>query len=376
MTMLKFSAFDTLFFREARPMESVGGKPLEGRFPPTARSVAGAVRSVVGEAMEVDWQAYRQGDSAQQAVRAIIGAADADGIGALDLRGPFPTLKGERLYPAPLHLLHKPVVNEPDLDEYVRLQPGNAVSCDLGKVYLPEMAKSLPGAKPLELCWLTKSDLVCVLSGGVPKAVVKQEKIFNAEGRLGIRLNANTRSAEDGKLYQTVHARILPDVEIGVVVAGLPDVLNGKLNQILRLGGEGRFASVESVQAPSLPQVSKPVNAQGVLLMLCTAADFSGNWLPPGFEEQTDAQGVTVWSGEIAGVRLTLRCAVLGKTQREGGWDLHKHRSRAAVSFIPAGSVYFCEAEGDLLQVAKQLNGIKIGNETKMGRGELAVGFW
>lgn len=371
MEMLKFSAFDTLFFREARPMESVGGKPLEGRFPPTARSVSGAVRSVVGEAMDVDWQAYRQGDPAQQSVRAIIGPADADGIGALDLRGPFPTLKSERLYPAPLHLLHKP-----DVNEYVRLQPGNAVSCDLGNVYLPEMVKSLPGAKPLELCWLTKDDLVCVLSGGLPKAVVKQNELFNAEARLGIKLNANTRSAEDGKLYQTVHARTLPDVEIGVVVAGLPDALNGKLNQILRLGGEGRFASVEAVQPPSLPQVSKPVNAQGLLLMLCTAADFSGNWLPPGFEEQTDAHGVTIWSGEVAGVRLTLRCAVLGKAQREGGWDLHKHRSRAAASFVPAGSVYFCEAEGDLLQIARQLNGVKIGNETELGRGELAVGFW
>jgi len=372
MKMLAFSAFDTLFFREARPMEAVGGKPLEGRFPPTARSVAGAVRSVVGQSMGVDWQAYRDGATAQQAVRDIIGAADADGIGVLDLRGPFPMRNRERLYPAPLHLLHKP-----EEKKYVRLQPGDvAVACDLGKVYLPSLTESLPGAKPLEHCWLTANDLVRVLAGSQPQSVVKQEDMFSAEARLGIALNPGMRSAADGQLYQTVHSRILPDVEIGVVVDGLPDAVTGNMHQILRLGGEGRFASVESVQAPPLPLTHKPDKARGLLLMLCTAADFSGGWVLPGFVSQTVAQDATVWSGEIAGVRLVLRCAVLGKSRREGGWDLQKHRSRAAVSLIPEGSVYFCEVEGDLQHAAQQLNGIKIGNETVLGRGELAVGYW
>ena len=371
MKMLKFSAFDTLFFREARPMESVGGKPLEGRFPPSARSIAGAVRSVVGDAMGVDWPAYRNGAATQQEVRAIIGAADASGIGRLDLRGPFPMLKGERLYPAPLHLLHKQ-----DENMYVRLQPGDAVDCDLGRVYLPQMAVPTPGAKPLEQCCLNAEDLVRALSGGIPQNIVKQEDLFSAEGRLGIALDARTRSAEDGKLYQTVHARTHTDVEIGVIAEGMPDEVVGQVKQVLRLGGEGRFASVDAWYAPSLPQVTMSGNARGLLLMLCTAADFNGNWLPPGFEEQTDAQGARVWCGEIAGNRLTLRCAVIGKAQREGGWDLHKHRSRAALSLIPAGSVYFCETDGDLLQTAQQLNGLKIGNETELGRGELAVGYW
>lgn len=352
-------------------MESIGGKPLEGRFPPTARTVAGAVRSVVGEAMAVDWQAYRQGDAVQQKVRDIIGAADAGGIGTLDLFGPFPVLQGVRLYPAPLHLLHKQ-----DENKYVRLQPGNAVRCDLGAVYLPEMAEALPGAKPLEQYWLTAGDLACVLTGGTPQGAVKQEQLFSAENRLGIALDAGTRSVEDGKLYQTVHARTHADVEIGVVVTGMPDALTGNLNQMLRLGGEGRFASVAAEPAPPLPQAAKPERAAGLLLMLCTAADFSGGWMPPGFAEQTDAKGATVWRGEIAGVWLILRCAVLGKTQREGGWDLHNHRSRAVASLIPGGSVYFCEVEGDLAQAAQQLNGLKIGNETSLGRGELAVGYW
>ena len=372
MKTFKFSAFDTLFFRESRPMESVGGKPLDGRFPPAARSVAGAVRTVVAETMAVDWPAYHIGDAAQQSVRDVIGAADSEGIGALDLCGPYPMLSGERLYPAPLHLLHKQ-----DENKYVRLQPGDEmVSCDLGKVYLPQMSGSLLGAKPLEQCWLTADDLVRVLSGGEPPGVVKQEQLFKAEGRLGIAIDASSHTAEEGKLYQTVHARIRLDVDIGVVVNGLPDTLTGKLDQVIRLGGEGRFASVEVVQEPTALQAAQPNNSHGLLLMLCTSADFSGGWVPQGFVAKENAQGATVWCGEINGIKLTLRCAVLGKAQREGGWDLHKHRSRSAVSLIPAGSVYFCDVEGDLSQAALLLNGVKIGNETALGRGELVVGYW
>ncbi|MGB7651078.1 MAG: type III-B CRISPR module-associated Cmr3 family protein [Gallionella sp.] len=370
---LKFSAFDTLFFREARPMESVGAKPLEGRFPPTARTVAGAVRSVIGEAKNVDWDKYRKGDASQQAVRNIIGAADVDGIGALDLRGAFPMSGEERLYPVPLHLLGKE-------NHYVRLQCGKAVMCDIGKVYLPEKPTSaakdekLQGAKPLENCWLTGADLARVLSGGEPEKVIQQNDLFKAEARLGIALDSGTRSAAEGKLYQTVHARVQKDVSIGVDVAGVPDDI--KLDSVLRLGGEGRFAYVGSTQVQTLPVVNPPKDAQGLLLMLCTAADFAGDWLPQGFKAQPDAQGTSVWQGEFAGVRLTIQCAVLGKSQREGGWDIQKHQSRPAVSLVPAGSVYFCKVEGDLLQAAQQLHAKKIGNETTLGRGELAVGYW
>lgn len=366
---LKFSAFDTLFFREARPMESVGAKPLEGRFPPTARTVAGALRSVIGEAMNVDWQEYRDGKVSQQAARNIIGAADRDVIGALDLRGAFPMLGEDRLYPAPLHLLH----HEAD-KKYVRLQAGGVVNCDLGKVYLPEMSPPLPGAKPLENCWLTGEDLAQVLSGAEPKKVIQQADLFKAEARLGIALDSGTRSAAEGKLYQTVHARVQDDVSIGVDVTGIPADL--KIEQVLRLGGEGRFAHVQANTASALPVAKTSNDAKGLLLMLCTAADFAGDWLPQGFTAKTDEQGATVWQGAIAGVTLTIQCAVLGKSQREGGWDMQRHQSRPAVSLVPAGSVYFCKVDGDLQQAATPLRGKKIGNETALGRGELAVGYW
>lgn len=402
-TRLVFSAFDTLFFREARPMESVGAKPLEGRFPPTARTMSGVVRSLVGEAMGVDWLAYRDGSTAPEIekVRKIIGPADGDGIGALKLRGPFPTLDGERLYPAPLHVLHKD-------GEYVRLKPGDAAHCDLDNVYLPEMEKKLPGAKPLEQCWLKRADIERVLCGAAPREVIEQKELFSAEPRLGIALNRETRSAAEGKLYQTVHARLndwKQEVGIGIYVDNLPQELFGKIdNTVLRMGGEGRFASVGLAGAnlwPVVPDLRAaavegcrfPRDARGLLLMLLTPASFvvgqenpsqqKSTWLPPGFTETKDGHGVTVWTGEIAGVELTLQCAVIGKAVREGGWDMKNHRSRHAVNLVPAGSVYFCKVmnggigeAAETLQQFMQTNKLHLGLETEMGRGELAVGYW
>jgi CRISPR-associated protein Cmr3 len=372
--MLKFSAIDSLFFRESRPMESVGAKPLQGRFPPTARSISGVIRTLIGEAMEVDWILYGKKDTSQDRVADTIGSADSVNLGNLKMHGPFPMLNGERLYPAPLHCLSGKKGN---ITEFVFLQPGSAINCDLGKVYLPELGNSLPGAKPLENSWLTKTELERVLCGKAPQTVVVQDDLFIAESRLGIALEQGRRSAKEGMLYQTIHARPKPETMIGVEVDGIPDQVKSKLGNVVRLGGEGRFASVEiGNRAQSIRTESKS-SAGGIVLVLLTAANFSDGWLPPGFTQGEDEHGVSVWHGELYGISLTLRCAVIGKAVREGGWDMQKHCSRPAVNLIPAGSVYFCAVNNkDLSDAVAALQGKKLGNEAEFGRGELAVGYW
>lgn len=372
MKRLKFSALDTLFFREARPMESVGAKPLQGRFPPTARSVSGVIRTLIGEAMGVDWSLFGKKDPSQEKVSAVIGVADSANLGSLKMRGPFPMLNDERLYPAPLHCLSASSGNKV---EYVFLQPGDPVACDLGNVYLPELKEALPGAKPLENCWLTQTELQRVLSGKPPKEVVTQDRLFIAEPRLGIALDKGKRSADEGKLYQTIHARPKPETMIGVEVYGIPEDV--KLGGIVRLGGEGRFASVEGGNCAQPIQTESNSSAKGIVLVLTTTAHFSDSWIPPGFTCTQDEQGVSVWQGEISGISLTLRCAVIGKAVREGGWDMQKHASRPAISLIPAGSVFFFSVDnGDMDSAVVALQGKQIGNETEFGRGELAAGYW
>jgi CRISPR-associated protein Cmr3 len=368
---LIFEAFDTLFFREARPMESIGAKPLAGRFPPPPRTVAGAVRALAGEARGVDWQAYRKGEASQAKIEALIGKAKSDGLGALSLTGPYPVRnRSERLYPAPLSLLAKPD------DRYVRLKPGKPLDCDLGRrVRLPELEDAAPGAKPLENVWLTAEDMSAVLSGRFPENPIRAGELFDAEGRLGIALDYGRRSVEEGLLYQTVHARPREGVGIGIDVAGLPDGIGAG---VIRLGGEGRYARVSPGRTPGRLKSCQFDGWNGVLLILLTAARFDeGCWHPRGFEQVTDEDsGAAVWRGCIEGVKLTIVSSVIGKPVREGGWDLANHQSRPAATLVPAGSVFFCTVAGDAAKAVEALQGRKIGRETEWGRGELAVGYW
>lgn len=362
-TLWRFEALDTWFFRESRPYGSVGASELASLFPPPARTVAGAVRTLLGEAQGVDWRRFPRDFPALQA---LIGLGDD--LGALDLRGPFLLHDGERLYPAPLHLLEK---RDGDAATHTRLRPGAPVVCDLGRVCLPEMAEPLPGAKPLEKVWLKAADLQRVLAGGVPEKPLRAADLYADEPRLGIARDNARGTVEESMLYQTRHIRLREGVAIGVSVRGPATLPTGG---VLRFGGEGRPAAVRIGDVCPQPQPVLPAKkGAGVLLMLLTHADLGGDWLPSGFAPR-EQNGATVWHGEIHGIGLRIHAACLGKPVREGGWDLARNEPREVAPLVPAGSVWFCTLD-DPAQAA-QLHGKQIGKDTSLGRGELAVGTW
>lgn len=371
----RFEALDSWFFRESRPHGLVGGIELASLFPPPARTVAGAVRTLIGESQRVDWDKFNRNAESYPDLRAQIG--NAQGLGRLRLTGPYLIKDGQRLYPAPLHLLAKVRPNAGGYD-FTRLRPGPPVCCDLDAslpVRLPEMETPQPGAKPLENTWLDGADLTQVLAGGVPERPYRKDDLFTEEPRVGIARDNSRRTAAEGMLYQTRHIRPYEGVEIAAGVAGIDKAFQ-PAGGLLRFGGEGRPAAVTVAESsPSLQPPQPDSAARGLLLVLLTHADFGGEWLPPGFGPM-EREGARVWSGELHGVRLTLECAVLGKVVREGGWDLAGNKPRPMTSLVPAGSVYFCTVEGDPGAAIQALHGSHIGNDTELGRGELAIGLW
>lgn len=383
---LQFIAMDTWFFRESRPHDAVGASELCSLFPPPVRTLIGAVRSFLGEKIGVNWQAFNNGDGhahtlADLDFKQAIG--NGENLGALSVYGPWVCKNYERLYPAPCYLMH----NNKD---FTRLQIGDTVECDLGNVRLPELPDGKVGYKGLEQTWITGDGWRELLAGKIPtnNDIIKQKDLFRNEARLGIARNNASRSAIEGKRYQTQHLRLEDDVTIELDVKELDEKLLEKLpqqgNEILRLGGEGRMAVLENKSRYlPLPRLIAPQQLlKKIIIHFVTPAyfgeqDFKGQMFPENFVEETE-NGQTIWQGDINGIKLIVESAVIGKVHREGGWDMQKHQPRAVKSYIPAGSAWFCRVDTKISNkdLLDKLHGQCIGAETEWGRGQILIGLW
>jgi CRISPR-associated protein Cmr3 len=372
-------------------MESIGNAELQSVFPPPMRTLAGAIRSQIGEYQQVDWQDFTE--NKHHVLREVIG--DDDVIGSpLSFKGPFINFKNKRLYPAPLNLIAYTVDKQTIIHQ---LALGEPTHCDLGEqVQLPVLPEGCKKLKKLEHYWLKAGDFQQLLHGKPPALsdlLVSHDRIapednhtylYQQEPRLGIALNQQRRTVEESLLYQTRHLRLTEDISIDVEVDGLANQYLPEASSLLRLGAEGRMAHV-GLKNTSDTLVTAPSadKAKGLILYLLTPAYFpaTGNeqqaWhFLPDFE-QTTVAGKTVWIGEIQGVVLHLHMAIIGRLQREGGWSLKERKPRTLKSLVPAGSCWYCTVENmSVTEAIKQLHGIQIGNEQQLGRGLIATGQW
>lgn len=387
---LEFTAIDTLFFRESRPMEAPGSSELNSLFPPPMRTVAGAVRTYIGEREGVDWRKFRDED--EHPLRKKIGYGND--FADLQFQGVWVHYQGNRLYPAPLNLMVKRenLKNRDEITAMALLTVGPPRACDLGqRVRLPclpepgEAAKDMSGAKPLQDCWMTSSGLQKILSGDVEnidweREIIKRAQLLEAEHRLGIARDNPKRVAAEGMLYQTCHLRFNHETRICVDLSGLNNSLEPG---IVRLGGEGRMAGLQpAAKPPSFPQApvfnaSNSALCKGIILYLLSPMLLPENaWFLPGFTK-VETEEKIFWKGKLHGIDLNLISSVTGKAQREGGWDMATHAPRAVQSMVPAGSVFYCEVEnGDHGAAITALHNQQIGEDLHLGRGHIAVGLW
>jgi len=372
MKLWQFEPLDSCFFRGAMPFNAGEGGYLDSMFPPTMQTLSGAFRYVVAVPLE--------GNRAE--LEAVVGKA-GDDPSPLSFSGPYVFKDENRLYPVPLHLL----CSEND-SEWTRLAPPDKEKyfqtdiCD-GEVLLPVPGKELKGAKPPEDAWLDQHNMDKVLLGGTPASYLKRSDLFKDENRVGIGRDNQTRTTVEGLLYFTKHLRLEDDVTIGLGVDGLKEENAPKDGTLVRLGGEGRVARLGRINSGSEQLPARP-NPEGgekrLILTLLTHGDFGGNWFPKELTEG-EADKKAIWKGSIKGrnstsIHVEIVSACLGKAVREGGWDYKVHAPKPLKSLVPAGSSYFVKVADDLETAIEALHGAKIGNRTKFGYGEIAVGLW
>jgi CRISPR-associated protein Cmr3 len=379
---ISFVAIDSWFFRESRPMDANGES--QSIFPPGIRTVSGAIRTLIGEQLQVNWQDFKANE-AHHPLKEIIGSNKEGDLGKLTFKGVWISQQNKRLYPAPLHLMEK------QQKLYILKLAGKGIFCDQGKnIRLPELpCEQARGSKPLESTWIDEETFQLILEG----ATIKYDKdhffaldhLITQETRTGIARNNALRTVQESMLYQTQHVRPNPDINLEVDVNGLPDDVD-LCKTLVRLGGESRAANLlVKDQCPTLPVIDKKnvdfTKSQGIIIYLLSPLQMQyenhkKHPLPDfTFKEQSDQ--TSYWHGYIAGVALKLHGAVVGKSIRDGGWDMAKHQPRDDRSLTPAGSVFFCEVEsGDIANAIALLHGKQIGELQQYGYGLMAVGIW
>ncbi len=371
---LQLQAYDTWFFRESRPHDAVGASELSSLFPPPVRTLVGALRTFLGDQVGIDWQTLQCKENNFDFEQNL---GNTEHLGQLQLNGPWVCYQGQRLYPAPLYLMQKE-------QTIARLNAGKPIRCDLGTVRLPALPEGCaPGFKSLEQRWLNATDMAICLNGETPnsKNIISTTHLFCHEARLGIARDNALRKVQDGKLYQTRHLRLKEGVQIELKAKHLHPLLIQALpvngHALVRLGGEGRMASLETNLSTQPLPFAKAKQTETLLIHFITPADFNGEMFPENFIKM-EHLGKTVWKGVINDIKLIIEAAVIGKSHREGGWDMQKHQPRPVKSYTPAGSAWFCRLEQhyDWQTLQTQLQGQCIGLDSAYGRGQILLGHW
>ncbi len=381
-------ALDTLFFRGPDPFIAGESVFLRSLFPPTPRTIQGMVRTTLLEEHCTDLSLFAAGKCDRCpveetcAVRDVVGSPQ--GIGTLRLRGPYVLCKVRggftRLYPTPGDL------RVDECDKPFRLALGDPTPCDMGNVRLPRGRDGTAyfGEDDVDRGWITEEGLRSYLDGDLPMAeqLVGRSKLLDGEPRVGLARDAKTRTALKSMLYSIEPLRPRSGVGLGVRVDGAPDSLLRAGLGLRRLGGEGRLVDVTERVASAMAPLGAPARAEiartgRLLLLLLQPADFDGNWLPHGFSRY-DENGVTIWRGQVKGIALKIIVSCGGSPVAIGGWSLADGHSTALRRYVPAGTVYYCELEGpfDVDSVLNMLDDAKVGGDTEIGFGHMAVGAW
>jgi CRISPR-associated protein Cmr3 len=281
MKHIIFEPVDTIFLRDSRPFDPGGTNYMESMTMPTAQTMQGAVRTLIGEHSKVNWAEFNDyANGKYERLRAEIG--DSSKLGRLKLGGPYLMMDGERLYPAPLHLIR--YKGDDGCWHFDRLRPdAEAVECDLGKIHLPRTSVKRDDVKTLAGSYLTGIGMECLLRGEIPgeDMVVAEKDILGHEPRVGIARDNQSRANKTGMLYFASHLRFKPEKKIsyGMAVCGIDDNLLPDKKSIFKFGGEGRTVCVSvKDDIARLPAPTATGKTKGLILTLLTHGNFGGGW--------------------------------------------------------------------------------------------------
>lgn len=345
---------DVWLFRDGKPFNAGDDHSAQSLFPPLPTVIQGAIRS-----HHLVMRTVPLNDPAK-IVNEIGTATDYK---QLHLRGPF-VRKGNALYfplPADVYCTDEKTHAFRALNASTPNVASNAAAALL---LLPPK-----GAEPkkfaAESLWVSQREWAKYLAG--ESFVATQAKcLFQHEPRTGIQMDSARRVTEDGKLFEVNYVRPCEGVGLHVEMAGLDGW--EKVSGLMRIGGEGRAATVNVEKlAHSVPAPEIKPGLRRFKLVLLTPTYFAGGWQPHD------------WSAHFTG-SVTLKAAALHKYLSVGGYDWTKPKDghKPALRYVPAGSVYYFEAETNVQLKSGWLCDPSPDNAQlgQIGFGQVTVGAW
>jgi CRISPR-associated protein Cmr3 len=351
---------EPLLFRTGRPFNAGENNFAESIFPPTPETLQGAIRAAIATYWNPEKsiaEAFEDSD-----LRNLIGIYDKYGrfrVRGFSL-GRYPKKNGleahsdggnnakdiECIFPMPSHILQ-----EEGGKSQIRLIPRSQevgirtnMPDDLWLLHAEVDMNKTEGKLEPKKGWLTEQGLKTALwtSQDIDEDdIVKDEDIFVKEARLGIGMNNQTKTTEEGQLYQVQMIRMnhKPSSEhvygfvVDISLDGEDDkVVQKKLNLPdygwITLGGERRAAYFEVIHSKPTDEAQEK-HTEGDLLYLATPAALDGGWQP------------AEWPTEHKPI-----AASIPRYQPIGGWQLkpgsyNNGTNKVMRRCVPAGSVYF-----------------------------------
>lgn len=335
---------DVLFLRNNHLFGAAAGDASRALMPPWPSVFAGALRSRMLADAGATIDQFKS-HTLPAPLERILGAPEAPGDFTLAdvclARGDGSTF--ERLRPVPADLV---VTQTDDGHAIQRLEPQilpEPLATSSPARQLPILRTDTP-AKPVSGLWLTAAGWQAHLCGqplDAARHLVPAEELWQTDTRLGIALDADKRAAAHSQIYTSDAVAMQRETGFAVTVRGADDCL--PTSGLLRLGGDGRGARVQTLEAPPTAEPDwDRIRTTGRFRMILTSPGlFARGHLPSG------ADGDSGW--QLGGASARLISHAVPRHEVISGWDMHKHRPKPAQRCAPTGSVYWFDGfDGDI----------------------------
>ncbi|OQW66530.1 MAG: type III-B CRISPR module-associated protein Cmr3 [Proteobacteria bacterium ST_bin11] len=335
----------------------------EAIMPPWPSMAAGAIRSQILASLDVDSGQFAQG-------KALITGALAQSLGTPDQPGDFrvshfllakyqaslgatptsrPTEQVEVYLPLPADVV---VLADNSNKQPHYLQPHPLPAAIQTSAHCPQIPvlRTAKQAKPEAGLWLNSAGIQAWLNSQAIDAshLVESKSLWKIDSRLGIALDAQGRTTDDGQLYTVETVALAEDIGFLTGIAGAENLLPA--NGVLRLGGDGRGAQhSQIVWQPPQPDWELIAQTKRFRLLLTTPGLFEQGWLLPGM---TAENGGYLW--KTPDISAHLVTASTARAETISGWDIASNQPKPALKAVSSGSVYwFNQFEGDISALQK-----------------------